>query len=229
MVQKYAGRAKEKMYKACQKYWAECRQSSHCKFITSEHVCSLRGCQSKDMYPTGWNCQFINFFKPFCHLVGLWRHVVLRVGRVNVQDQLVDVLLPVLLQTNVVALSHKVGVVSSGEVVVAALEESQASAGDVTPLVLGHVLLVVVVGAVAAKEVARVLGAVEEDSKEQGGAETAEEVDNFHIVVIATGADDHLRHGGAVGGVAGLSGERHAEAIARRREEHLVSVSVSST
>ena len=75
----------------------------------------------------------------------------------NIEDELVDVLLPVKLQTVVSVGSHPFGVGSSVDVVVTGFLESETSTGGHAPLSFGHVLFVVIVGPVGSEEMKKML------------------------------------------------------------------------
>ena len=127
----------------------------------------------------------------------------------DIEDELVDVLLPIKLQTVVSVGSHPFGVASSVDVVVTGFLESETSTGGHAPLSFGHVLFVVIVGPVGSEEVSWILGGMEEDSEEKGASDDAESVDCFDIVVVPTRSDDGFDHSGSVGGVTSLSPEGH--------------------
>ena len=135
----------------------------------------------------------------------------------DIENELVHVLLPVHFQADITILSHEVGKVSSGDVVVAALEKAETTSSNVAPLVFAHVLFVVVVVAFGNKAVTRVFGTVEEDAKVHGSTESAKEVDHFDIVMVSTGSHHGFRHRGSVGAVTGLAsgkGKNGAEHVA---------------
>ena len=163
----------------------------------------------------------------------LWGNVIFWVSSVDIEDKLVDILLPIQFQAEVSVCSHPVGKSSSVRVHVTGFSESKTSTSGHAPLSFGHVFLVVIVTSVGSEEVSGVLSRVVEDTEEKTASKSTESVDDFDIIVVSTGSDNSFDHSGSVGGVTGLSVEGGPQGIRCDGGEHsLVSplcFSVSST
>ena len=79
------------------------------------------------------------------------RSVIFWVRVMDIQNKLVNILLPVHFQTVVSIGSHPISETSSVGVLITGFNESKTSTSFLAPLSFGHVFLVVIVGSVGSK------------------------------------------------------------------------------